>query len=72
MLTKLMRAMQLEENRRNHGCGIKQVSMMFDGKSRSWDIGVDEQGRELKERREKENGMVVGEVRLMTDGRMIG
>ena len=64
--------MQLEEDKRNNGCGIKQVWMMFDGNSRPWDIGVDEQGRELKERWEKENGMAVGEVRLMADGRMIG
>ena len=64
--------MQLEENRRNNGCGSKQVWMMFDGKSRQWDIGVEERGRELKERWEKENGMAVGEVRLMAEGRMIG
>ena len=48
------------------------VGSMFDGKSRPWDIGVDEQGRELKERWEKENGMAAGEVRLMAEGRMIG
>ena len=35
-------------------------------------LEVDEQGRELKERWEKENGMAVGEVRLMAEGRMIG
>ena len=64
--------MQLEVDRRNNGCGIKQVWMMFDGKSRPLDIGVDEQGRELKERWEKENGMAVGEVRLIAEGRMIG
>ena len=69
---EIRRAMQLEEDRRNNGCGIKQVWMMFDGKSRPLDIGVDEQGRELKERWEKENGMAVGEVRLMAEGRMIG
>ena len=57
---EIRRAMQLEEDRRNNGCGIKQVWMMFDGKSRPWDIGVDERGRELKERWEKENGMAVG------------
>ena len=28
--------------------------------------------RELKERWEKENGMAVGEVRLMAEGRMLG
>ena len=69
---EIRRAMQLEEDRRNNGCGIKQVWMMFDGKSRPLDIGVDEQGRELTERWEKENGMAVGEVRLMAEGRMIG
>ena len=46
--------------------------MMFDGKSRPWDIGVEERGRELKERWKKENAMAVGEVRLMAEGRMIG
>ena len=43
----------------------------MDGESRPWDIGVDERG-ELKERCEKENGMAVGEVRLLAEGRMIG
>ena len=66
------RAMQLEEERRNNGCGTKQVWMMFDGKSRPWNIKVGERGRELKERWEKENGMAVGEVRLMAGGRMLG
>ena len=46
--------------------------MMFDGKSRPWDIGVEERGRELKERWEKENGVAAGEVRLMAEGRMVG
>ena len=46
--------------------------MMFDGKSRPWDIKVGERVRELKERWEKENGMAVGEVRLMAGGRMLG
>ena len=68
---EIWRAMQLEEDRWNNEGGIKQVWMMFDGKSRQWDIGVDEQGRELKERWEKENGMAFGEVRLMAEGRMI-
>ena len=69
---EIRRAMQLEENRRNNGCGSKQVWMMFDGKSRPWDIGVEERGRELKERWEKEHEMAVGEVRLMAEGGMIG
>ena len=64
--------MQLEENRRNNGCGNKQVWMMFDGKSRPWDFGVEERGTELKERWEKENRVAAGEVRLMAEGRMIG
>ena len=46
--------------------------MIFVGKSRPWDIGVEERGRELKERWKKENGMAVGEVRLIAEGRMIG
>ena len=69
---EIRRAEQLEENRRNNGCGSKQVWMMFDGKSRPWDVEVEERGRELKERRRKENGMAVGEVRLMVEGRMVG
>ena len=67
----IRRAMQREENRRNNGCGSKQVWMKFDGKSRPWDIGVEERGRGLRERWEKENGMAVGEVRLMVEGRMV-
>ena len=46
--------------------------MKFDGRSRPWDIGEEERGRELKERWEKENGMAAGEVRLMAEGRMVG
>ena len=68
---EIRRAMQREENRRNNRCGSKQVWMKFDGKSRPWDIGVDERGRELRERWEKENGMAPGEVRLMAEGRMV-
>ena len=48
------RAMQLEEDRRNNGCGTKQLWMMFDGKSRPWDIKAGERVRELTERWEKE------------------
>ena len=59
------RAMQLEEDRRNNGCGTKQVWTMFDGRSRPWDVEVGERGRELKERWEKENGVAVGEVRFV-------
>ena len=47
---EIRRAMQREENRRNNGCGCKQVWMKFDGKSSPWDIGVEERGRELRER----------------------
>ena len=50
---EIRRAMQREDNRRNNGCGSKQVWMKFDGKSRPWDIGVEERGRELRERLEK-------------------
>ena len=46
--------------------------MMFDGKSRPWDIKAGECVRELKERWENENGMAVGEVRLMAEGRVLG
>ena len=68
---EIRRAMQREENRRNNGCGSKQVWMKFDGKTRPWDIGVEERGRELRERWEKENGMAAGEVRLTAEGRMV-
>ena len=51
--------------------GAKQVWMKFDGKSRPWDIGVEERGRELKERWREESGMAAGEVRLMAEGRMV-
>ena len=47
---EIRRAMQREENRRNNGCGSKQVWMKFDGKSRPWDTVVEERGRELRER----------------------
>ena len=57
--------------RRNNGGGSKQVWMKFDGKSRPWDIGVQERGRELRERWEKENGIAAGEVRLKAEGRMV-
>ena len=66
------RAMQLEEDRRNNGCGTQQVWMMFDGKSRPWVFKAGERWKELKERWEKEDGMAVGEVRLMAGGRMLG
>ena len=61
------RAMQLEGDRWKNGCGTKQLWMMFDG-----DIKAAERVRELKERWENENGMVVGEVRLMAEGRVLG
>ena len=67
----VMRAMQWEENRRNNGGGSKQVWMRFDGKSRPWDIGVEERGRELRDRWGKENGMAAGEVRLMAEGKKV-
>ena len=66
------RAMQLEGDRWKNGCGTKQLWMMFDGKSRPWDIKAGECVRELKERWENENGMAVGEVRLMAEGRVLG
>ena len=44
--------------------------MKFDGKSRPWEIGVEERGRELKERWGKDNGMA--EIMLMAEGRMVG
>ena len=34
--------------------------MKFDGKSWPWDFGVEERGRELRERSEKENGVAAG------------
>ena len=46
--------------------------MKFDGKSRPWDVGVEERGRELKERWRKEKEWRPGEVRLMAEGRMVG
>ena len=64
--------MHWEENRRNNVGWSKQVRMKFDGKSRPWDIGVEERGRELRERWVKENGMAAEEVRLMVEGRMVG
>ena len=51
---EIRRAMQREENRRNNGGWSKQVWMKFYGKSRPWDIGVEERGRELRERWGKE------------------
>ena len=45
--------------------------MVFDGKSRPWDTGAQEQGEELRERWGKENGMAAEGVRLMA-GRMVG
>ena len=46
--------------------------MKLNGKSRPWDIGVEERGIELGVRWEKENGMAAEEVRLMAEGRMVG
>ena len=59
-------------NSRKIGGTTKQLWMMFDGKSRPWDIRAGERVKELKERWEKENGMAVGEVRLMAEGRLDG
>ena len=50
---EIRRAMQREENRRINGGWSKQVWMKFDGKSRPWDIGVEERGRELREMEER-------------------
>ena len=59
-------------NSRKIGGTTKQLWMMFDGKSRPWDIRAGERVKELKERWEKENGMAVGEVGLKAEGRMLG
>ena len=58
---------------RSKGDWGKQVWMVFDGKSRPWDIGAEELGEEMRERDVgKENGMAAEGVRLMAEGRMVG
>ena len=65
---EIRRAMQREENRRNSGGWSKQVWMKFDGKSRPWDIGVEERGRELRVRVRERDGRKKMERRLKRSG----